>query len=272
MRKKILKLGCIDYLNCYPLYYQMEKTPIAGVEVIPAYPSKLNEMMQKGLLDISPISAAAYAQIQEDVKILPDFCLASIGYVRSVILISKVPIEDLDKKRIGLSTASQTSVVLLKCLLDKFYNIQPIYEPIHPDPSLKNTDAALVIGNEAMLNPLEAIPYTYDLGDLWLRKTGFPVVFAIFAVRNSILLSYPDQVKAVIDSYRKSLRCLKTESQILFRKAKEKYPNIAYDIPTYYQLLKYEFTDELKRALNFYFSTAHQLGFLEKVSALQFIP
>lgn len=267
-----MKLGYINYLNCYPLYYHlMEKTPIDGAKIVSAYPSELNDMMRNRRLDISPISSAAYSDIQDDVLILPDFCLASVGYVRSVILISKIPIEDLNHKRIGLSSASQTSVVLLKSLLKRYYDIEPNYEPTRPDPSLKELDAALVIGNEAMIHSDEAIPYTYDLGDLWMRKTGFPVVFAILVVRKSAIEAQPEMVNTVIDSYRKSLQCLETDSQNLYHKAKKKYPNVAYDIPTYYRLIKYEFTPVLKDALRFYFSLSGELGFLKNVKALNFM-
>ncbi|QTA89772.1 menaquinone biosynthesis protein [Desulfonema magnum] len=268
-----MKLGYINYLNCYPLYYEMmEKRPVSGVQLIPGYPSELNEMMRNEELDISPVSSAAYADIQDEVMILPEFCLGSVGYVRSVILVSNVPIEDLDGKTIGLSRASQTSVVLLKSLLKQYYHIDPIYQPSDPLPVLRDLDAALIIGNEAMTRNPEAVPYVYDLGDLWLRKTGFPVVFAVFVVRKKAMREQPETLKAIISSYHKSLGCLETERDIFIRKAGEKYPNIAYDISTYFRLIKYEFTQELKDALRFYFSVAGASGFLRQVNTLEFIP
>jgi chorismate dehydratase len=268
-----MKLGYINYLNCYPLYYQMmEKTPISGVELVPGCPSELNEMMRNEELDISPISSAAYADIQDEAMILPDFCLASVGYVRSVILVSNVPIEDLDRKKIGLSRASQTSVVLLKTLMKQYYHIEPVYQSSDPLPVLKDMDAALVIGNEAMTRNPEAVPYVYDLGDLWLRKTGFPVVFAVFAVREKAMKEEPETLKAIIRSYHNSLGCLETERDIFIRKAGEKYPDIAYDISAYFRLIKYEFTKKLKDALVFYFSVAGESGFLRQVRTLKFIP
>ncbi len=262
-----MKLGYINYLNCFPLYYYMtEKTPIPGVEIVPGYPGELNEMMRKRELDMSPISSAAYADIQDDAVILPDFCLASVGYVRSVILISRLPIEDLNHKTVGLSRASQTSVILLKCLLKNYYRIEPSYRTVPPEPSLEGLDAALIIGNEAMMNlSPDAVPYVYDLGDLWFRKTGYPVVFAVFAARKSFTEAQPGFLKAVTDSYGQSLQCLDTERDIFIRKAGEKYPNISYDIAAYFRLIKYGFTAELRAALRFYFSLAEESGFLKAV-------
>lgn len=263
-----MKLGYINYLNCFPLYYYMkEKSPIQGVEIIPGYPAELNEMMRKSELDMSPISSAAYPDIQDEAVILPDFCLASIGYVRSVILISKIPIEDLNEKIIGLSRASRTSVILLKCLMKKYYRIAPKYRTVAPQACLDGLDAALIIGNEAMTNlPPNAVPYIYDLGDLWFRKTGHPVVFAVFAARKVFMEAQPELLKAVTDSYRKSLQCLDMERELFIRKAGEKYPDISYDIAAYFRLIKYEFTAELKAALRFYFSLAAETGFLKAVN------
>ena len=95
-----MKLGYIDYLNCYPFYYHMfEYKPLEGIDVISRYPSDLNRMMVEGKLDMSAISAATYSLVQDRAVLLPDFCLSSIGYVGSVILRSNLPIEELDKKK-----------------------------------------------------------------------------------------------------------------------------------------------------------------------------
>ena len=84
-----MEIGYIDYLNCYPFYYQMfEKEPLEGVKVVPGLPTQLNRMMMDKALDLSPISAATYADIQDDVFLLPQFCLSSVGYVGSVLLCS----------------------------------------------------------------------------------------------------------------------------------------------------------------------------------------
>ncbi len=269
-----MKLGYIDYLNCYSLYYHMfERLEIPGVEIHPGYPSDLNERMARGKLDMSPISSAAYAGMEQDLVLLPDFCLSSVGYVRSVILNSTVPIEDLHGRRVGLSRASETSVVLLKILLERTYGVKPVYLPVSPKPSLEKEDcaAALIIGNEAMLQGTESVPYTYDLGDLWLRKTGFPVVFAVFAVREKVVERYAHSIESVVNSFHASINCLESGQQSLIEKAARKYPGIQYDIQAYFSLLQYRFSSELKDALTFYLTTAGEMGLLGEVGPLKFI-
>ncbi len=267
-----MKLGHIDYLNCYPFYFHtFEKEPLKGIKILSDYPSVLNKMMTEGGLDMSPISSATYADIADDVLVLPEFCLSSIGYVGSVILMSKMPIEDLNYRKVGVTSASHTSIVLLKILFENYYNLEPVYVPTDSRPALKDIDAALVIGNDAIAKTSGPTPYTYDLGDLWLRKTGFPVVFAVFAVRERIVERYETEIKAVISSYHTSLRCLEEEKDKVILKARQRYPDIIHDIDNYYDLLEFEFTEDLKKALMFYYSVAGELGLIKKVEMLRYL-
>ncbi|MGQ9844421.1 MAG: menaquinone biosynthetic enzyme MqnA/MqnD family protein, partial [Spirochaetota bacterium] len=266
-----MKLGYIDYLNCFPFYYHMfHIEPIVDIEIVPAYPSQLNAMLKEGRLHMSPISSAAYAVSQDELVLLPDFCLSSIGYVRSVILASKKPIEDLNGCTIGLSNASHTSVVLLKVLLQKFYGVSPFYVISDPFPTLHNVDAKLIIGNEAMMHEQEPLPYIYDLGDLWMSKTGYPIVFAVFAVRRDAIKNYSAIINRIYSSYSQSLTELKINPKEVIECARHHYPNIVYDIAAYYSLLQFDFSSTLKDALLFYFATAAELSLLPQAKSLQF--
>lgn len=267
-----MKLGYIDYLNCYPFYYHMfERTAVKGVRVVPGYPSDLNRMLADGDLDISPISSATYAVLADQARILPEFCLSSVGYVSSVILASKTEIGNLGGKKIGVTSASHTSAVLLKVLLKKYYKAEPEYVPVAPFPTLEKTEAALLIGNEAMKFKNDPGIRIYDLGKLWMETTGFPVVFAVFAVRESAGAEYPVKTNEIVASYKRSLACIDDPSGDLVAKAGEKYPGVTHDIRGYYNLLKFEFTDELKKALLFYYQVAGELGLIPRLKELRYL-
>ena len=267
-----MEIGYIDYLNCYPFYYKMfEKEPLAGVKVVPGLPTQLNRMMMDKALDLSPISAATYADIQDDVFLLPQFCLSSVGYVGSVLLCSKLPINELHAKRVGMSSASHTSQVLLKILMKKFFDIEPSYLISRPYEDLSNYDAALIIGNDAMTDAVNAVPYKYDLGELWLQKTGFPIVFAVFTVRRDTVKENLSGIKAVINSYSSSIQLLDLEKETVIIKARQKYPNISYDVESYYDTLQFEFTDNLKSAFRYYLSMAEDIKQLKGVKSLNFM-
>lgn len=268
----MLNVGYIDYLNCFPFYYQMfENENIENIRITPGYPNQINRGIEDGTLDLSPISAAALSDVHNKVLVLPDFSLSSVGYVGSVILRSRVPIESLDGKTIGLTSASKTSMVLLKILLQDYYGLNPKYVPSTPNPTLGDLDAVLVIGNEAMVAPSEPVQFTYDLGELWLRKTGFPVVFAVFVVQKSSLIANEELVQSVIHSYERSIKALRTCPESVIAAASLKYPHIPYDLKPYYDQLDFNFLSSTKKALSFYLEKAGQLGLLNKDIKLEFM-
>jgi chorismate dehydratase len=267
-----MKLGYIDYLNCYPFYHHLfENNHMQGVQVISGYPSALNKMLAEEALDLSPISAATYPDIRDRILLLPQFCLSSVGYVGSVILVSRCPIEALHERTVGLTRASYTSVVLVKILLEKYYGVQPTYSSTAPFSTPVQTDAVLLIGNEAMIYRSSPTLHLYDLGEIWLQKTGYPVVFAVFGVRKAILKEFAPKIRNVIRYYHASIECLKQEKEKVISCAAAKYPDIDYDINRYFSLLRFEFTDDLKNALMYYLSVAGEMGFLKPVSRLEFL-
>lgn len=267
-----MKLGYIDYLNCYPFYYEIfEKKSLEGIRVIPSYPSELNRMMKNRELDMSPISAAAYAGRNRQMFLLPDFCLSTEGYVGSVVLRSKVPIEELHQKKVGVTRASETCVVLLKIILKRYYEIEPVYQVTEPNPRLQDLDAALIIGNEAMIPDPKPVSHVYDLGELWFQKTGFPVVFAVFAVQEAAIEKYPTKIRAVIQSYHNSLQFLESQRENVIAGAQKRYPHIMYDLDAYYRTLQFVFTSKLTAAFKFYLTAAGELELLPKGTELRFL-
>ena len=58
-----MKLGHIDYLNCYPFYYHaFEKEPLKCVSIHSDYPSELNRMLAHNELDLSLVFHFAHTR------------------------------------------------------------------------------------------------------------------------------------------------------------------------------------------------------------------
>jgi chorismate dehydratase len=115
-------------------------------------------------------------------------------------------------------------------------------------------EAVLMIGNEAMVKSSTPVSFSYDLGELWLRKTGYPVVFAVFAINEEVINKYADEIKRVFESYRISIECLEKEVERVVAAAQRKYPDIAYDVKGYYETcLQFKFSERLNRHLNFFY-------------------
>src|SRR5579864_1741952 len=124
-----MRISAISYLNTAPLMWDFEHGE-AGKQFQISYtiPSTCARDLESGAADIGIIPAAAYA-LMPGLKILPDVAIASRRPVRSILLVSKVPIEDV--RTVAVETSSMTSVALLKVLFEKWlgagtsYNTMP---------------------------------------------------------------------------------------------------------------------------------------------------
>ena len=185
-RMRRLRISAISYLNTAPLMWDFEHGE-AGHDFDIAYtlPSACARSLADGTADIGIIPAAGYAEIP-GLQVLPEVAIASRRAVRSILLVSKVPIEQV--RSIALDTSSMTSVALTKVLFEKWLGGGRTYSPMAPDVDemLAEHDAGLLIGDPAL--KIDRRPYyTLDLAEEWIRRTGKPFVFAFWAVRRDAL-------------------------------------------------------------------------------------
>lgn len=183
MRK--LRISAISYLNTAPLMWDFEHGEAGNhFDISYTLPSGCAHALAEGTGDIGIIPAAAYTQIS-GLQILPDIAIASRRAVRSILLVSKVPLEKV--RTVALDTSSMTSVALTKILL-RWLGGEREFTPMEPEVGrmLAGHDAALVIGDPAL--QIDRTRYhTLDLAQEWIRFTGKPFVFAFWAVRGEAL-------------------------------------------------------------------------------------
>src|SRR6185312_2634463 len=181
-----LKVSAISFLNTAPLMWDFDFGELRrDYRVDYTLPSVCAELLKTGMADIGIIPVAAYTTIP-DLVVIPDIAIASRGAVRSILLIGKVPPEQM--KRVAVDTSSRTSVSLLRVLCEKLYGVKPEFVPKEPKlkEMLKGCDAALVIGDPALLAKTDGYQVR-DLAADWKQFTGKSFVFAFWAVRKSAL-------------------------------------------------------------------------------------
>ncbi len=181
-----LRISAISYLNTAPLMWDFEHGGAArDFDISYTLPSACAHALQAGTADIGIIPAAAYSQIS-GLEILPDVAIASKRAVRSILLVSRVPIENV--RSIALDTSSMTSVALTKVIFEKWLGSGRTFAPMEPDldKMLAAYDAGLLIGDPAL--QVDRSRYrTLDLAEEWIRRTDKPFVFAFWAVRQEAL-------------------------------------------------------------------------------------
>lgn len=168
------RVGSVPYLNAVPLTRGLEE------QIVFEPPSKLAKMLKSGELDAALLSITE-ALMNDGYDILDGMGIASLGEVYSVVLVHKVPLEEV--KEIYLDTASCTSVNLLKVLLAE-KGLKPELKPLESYDAAKNHDAVLLIGNAAIefrrANPEAQV---WDLGTAWMELTNLPFVYAVWVLQ-----------------------------------------------------------------------------------------
>lgn len=198
------RVGHIDFLNCLPLFWGLARTgSLLDLDLRRDSPERLSDALVRGDLDIGPISVMEYLRHADDLVLLPDIAVGADGPVMSCLLVSKVPLDELDGVPLACTTTSRTTVRLAELLLTEKVGVRPDYFACPPDlpAMMAGAPAAVVIGDAALrASLLQAGTYgfqVYDLAELWREWTGLPFVFAVFAARRDFLAEHEQLVREV---------------------------------------------------------------------------
>jgi chorismate dehydratase len=193
----LLRVSAISYLNTAPLMWDFENGEKAETlkphfQIDYTIPSQCADALKTGTADIGIIPVAAYTSIP-DLAIIPEVAIAAKNQVRSILLVSKVPLEKI--RSVATDTSSRTSSALVQIFLRKFVGIDAGFTPQKPDlrEMLRWHDAALLIGDIA-LQAQTTGRYVYDLAEEWRRWTYLPFVFAFWAVRKAALENLSEEI------------------------------------------------------------------------------
>lgn len=269
MRK--LRISAISYLNTAPLMWDFEHGEASQhFEISYTLPSACAKALAEGTADIGIIPAAAYGQIPA-LQILPDVAIASRRGVRSILLVSQIPVELV--RTVALDTSSMTSVALTKILFEKWMGGGRTFTAMEPDieTMLDQCDAGLLIGDPALRVDRQKY-HTLDLAEEWIRYTGKPFVFAFWAVRSDALQEV-DPALDLATVFRES-RDHGLEAANLDQIAREWSPRLALseaDIHSYLsENIHYEFDSGCLEGMRLFYRYAVELHLLATAPQLHF--
>ena len=143
------------------------------------------------LADEADLGLIPIAALTPSLVIVPGCTIASLSQVRSIQLISRLPLQQV--RTVAADTASRSSVAYAQVLFRHFLGTDPTFLPAAANvpAMLAQADAALIIGDPALL-ALQARPqiesqtgplHWYDIAHEWHRRTGLPWVAAVWAAR-----------------------------------------------------------------------------------------
>jgi chorismate dehydratase len=246
-----MRLGRISYVNMAPVFFRVD----AEYEEITGVPTELNRRLVAGEIDTAPISSIEWARNADKLRLLPRLCVSSEGAVDSIQLVSRRKLEDI--RVVAVTPESATSVVLTKVLVPQAEQV----------PLGEEADAKLLIGDAALRSAFEDPTPHYDLGRLWLERTGLPMVFAVWACPEPLaegLLELEDALVA-------SLRAARADPETLAHESSERYGYPAGFLARYFEKLRYRFGPRERAGLFTFLELAREVGQLETVPELRFV-
>ena len=180
----VLRASLVDYVNAWPLTWGLLRGAVEGVEALTDIPSACADRLARGEVEAGLVPSIEAARIP-GVRIVRGVGIASRERVRSVILVSREPLEAA--RTVALDVASRSSAAMARILFHDLLGMTPEFHTAAPDlgEMLTHHDAALLVGDPALKADLSGL-HVLDLAEGWRRLTGLPFVFAVWAVRPSV--------------------------------------------------------------------------------------
>jgi chorismate dehydratase len=287
---KKLRISIVQYLNTAPLVWGFTNGPLRGkYELSFTVPSLCAEALRTGTVDIAIIPAIEYQRIL-GLVILPDMAIASKNRVRSLLIVSKGPIERA--RSIALDASSRSTQALTRILCDRRWKIAPEFFEMPPDPAamLQRASAALLIGDPALRVSLateacarrgeageqvctsssmgsmglagagisdDTTLHVYDVVEQWRKLTNLPAVLAVWAARRS--LATPE----VIEDFQSSLNFGRKHLQEISKHAAAELSLPANKLQRYLaENIDFTLDEENLRGLAHYFDLSAALGLI----------
>ena len=273
-----LRVGKVSFINTLPIFYPLESGAIRhDFQIIEGTPVELNGLLAAGKLDLGLVSSVEYGRRFERYLLLPDLSISCKTKVCSVLLLSRVALEELNGQEILLTPKSDTSVALLKLLFSRRFSLQPRYRvaDYHLSGSRWPDGAAavLAIGDDALqLRKNPEVKMALDLGAAWHDWTGCPFVFAVWALRSETLAQRDGEV------HRAHATLLQARDYGLrhLDKVSEPFDQCTWfsqkECNHYLQTIEYDLDVDKQAGLMLFFDMLCEMGELGRRVALNFLP
>lgn len=265
-----ISIGHIKYMNVAPVNFAFDSGKLSKNAVwrnVVAPPAELNMRMKAGELDISSVSAAAYAFNPDDWLVIPGLSIGCNDEVMSVILASDFPVEELDGKRVAFTMESDSAANLMKVIFSE-KGVSPYIEK----KSLKKLEdagadfsAALIIGDSALTVEWgERFRYVFDLCRIWREIRNLPFVFGLWAARKEIAEKFPELVEEVASMLRNSLEQGLANLGIIAETSSRESGLTCEKCRRYFSLLDYRLPDDQIKGLKRFYDDLYEYGLVDK--------
>lgn len=246
----MLRVGFVHYINSLPFHAAYTqgalKTPATFTFEVP---TKLNQALRGGELDVSFVSSAEYLHNRDQYELLPGLCMGARERVASVCVYVRHSIQRLDGAVVGLTPQSASSIHLLRILCKRFWKVAPHFHTMKHSDDIQNCEGFLLIGDDCLARPQVPSFTTIDLAQAWYYCTGLPFTFALLAARKETVRSQPSALKQLQHSLQEALAWARLHPAEIEKLALKRSSLDLTTLRNYYRLLRYDMDNEQQQGL-----------------------
>lgn len=264
-------MGRVPFLVCAPFFHStLSGAP--GIRFVDGVPSFLNRELHSGRVDCAPSSSIEYGLRHREYRLFPGISTSSRAEMKSVLLLSHFPWEELGGRSVALSPDSDTSNLLFRILCSRRFNVKPEINLAGSTPE-GTLAASVFIGDRALAESLSGKwPHRYDLADVWGKWQGLPFSFGLWMVRRQALTGKPSAASRFQALLRESLESFRADPGKALDAWTAAYPsNLPRSLMLdFYRTADYGFTAEHAESLERFYRLAFQEGHLPEMPVISY--
>lgn len=248
-----IRISAVKYANTYPFIYGLTESGFEKRVILETdHPADCAEKLISGRVDVGLIPVATLPLLKE-YHIISDYCIGANGDVRTVMLLSNCPFEEIET--IYLDYRSRSSVNLSKVLAKNSWKkeFRWINTSIGFDfINIGRNEAVVLIGDQCFEYE-NSFRYKIDLACEWKEFSGLPFVFACWTANKKL-------DKKFIEEFNKALRSgVKNIDAVVekFGKTGTITGNVLKRYLT--ENIDYDFNDEKKKGLKLFLELMSKL-------------
>lgn len=181
-----IRISAVKYANTYPFIYGLMESGFDKRVILETdHPADCAAKLISGKVDIGLIPVAALPLMKE-YHIITDYCLGAYGKVRTVMLLSNCPFDEI--QTINLDYRSRSSVNLAKILAKNSWKREFRWNNTSEGFDfviIPENDAVVLIGDQCFEYE-NRFKFRIDLAEEWNKFTGLPFVFACWTANRSL--------------------------------------------------------------------------------------
>jgi chorismate dehydratase len=247
-----IRISAVSYLNTKPFVYGLQHSGFAcKADLSLDIPALCASKLSSDLADIGLIPVAAIADVP-NAQIISDYCIASSGKVRTVVLLSNVPLPEI--KNIVLDYQSRTSVQLVRVLAQYYWKINPVWIQGQQGyiESKEDKYTAVVVIGDRVWEAGKRFDYCYDLGEAWKDFTGFDFVFACWIANKPVDIE-------IVSEFNRALAYGLLHLREVIEECEKSYPD--YQLNEYfYKNISFVFDESKRSGLELFFKLNHTIN------------